>query len=78
MKDTFNTQLGNSGPVPPSPLNVSQKKKVIFKRETDAQFGFLKIDTTVKAESRLKMRRMLKANIMGNAFDLNEKFTRVC
>ena len=78
MKDGFNAAPGASGPVPPSSLNVSQKKKVIFKRETDAQFGFLKIDTVVKAESRLKMRRMLKANIMGNTFDLSEKFTRVC
>ena len=65
------------------------KKKVLFKRETDKTFGFLKIETSIKPESRLskwyfstnpptsflisEMRRMLKANIMGNAFDLSDK-----
>ena len=77
MKNSFATAPSTTAAVAPSPLNISQKKKVIFKRETDAQFGFLKIDTVVKTESRLKMRRMLKANIMGNAFDLSNKFMRV-
>jgi len=29
------------------------KKKVLFKRETDKTFGFLKIETSIKPESRL-------------------------
>ena len=46
---------------------------MLLKRDADAGFGFLKMETGVKTESRLKMRRMLKANIMGNAYDLNEQ-----
>jgi len=48
----------------------------LLKREQDKSFGFLKIETSIKHESRLKMRRMIKANIMGNAFDLSEKFSQ--
>ena len=57
---------------------MSQKKKVIFKREQDDKFGFLEIDCSIKLESRLKMRRMLKANMLGNKFDLSEKFSKAC
>ena len=32
---------------------AAQKKKVLFKRETDPSFGFLKIETSIKPESRL-------------------------
>ena len=32
---------------------VQQRKKVLFKRETDKKFGFLKIETSIKPESRL-------------------------
>jgi len=32
---------------------LAQKKKVIVKRETDKSFGFLKLETTIKPESRL-------------------------
>ena len=67
----------NFGLANSTPQN-NQKKKVIFKREQDDKFGFLEIDTSIKLESRLKMRRMLKANIMGNKFDLSEKFSRAC
>ena len=62
-----------------TPGNTTQyKKKVIFKREQDAQFGFLKIDTHIKNDSRLKMRRMLKANMLGNKYDMSEKFQQAC
>lgn len=73
---------------------AAQRKKVLLKREQDKSFGFLKIETSIKPESRLskcvlhmflqtdmfmivvEMRRMIKANIMGNAFDLSDKFSQ--
>ena len=32
---------------------VAQRKKVMLKREQDKSFGFLKIETSIKPESRL-------------------------
>jgi hypothetical protein len=57
---------------------MALRKKVLLKRETDPEFGFLKIETTVKTESRLKMRRMLKANSLGNAFDMSDSLGHAC
>ena len=36
-----------------TPHMVAQRKKVILKREQDKSFGFLKIETSIKPESRL-------------------------
>ena len=52
---------------------TAQRKKVLLKRESDRSFGFLKIETSIKPESRLKMRRMIKNNQLGNLFDLSDK-----
>ena len=32
---------------------TAQRKKVLLKRESDKSFGFLKIETSIKPESRL-------------------------
>ena len=56
-----------------TPHMTAQRKKVLLKRESDRSFGFLKIETSIKPESRLKMRRMIKNNQLGNLFDLSDK-----
>ena len=79
--DNFGSAQMSGGPSNHGQNNagaINQKKKVIFKREQDDKFGFLEIDTSIKLESRLKMRRMLKANMLGNRFDLSDKFSKAC
>ena len=36
-----------------TPHMTAQRKKVLLKRESDRSFGFLKIETSIKPESRL-------------------------
>ena len=41
---------------------AAQRKKVLLKREADKNFGFLKIETAVKPESRLSKWKLRTSN----------------